>query len=178
VFNYEYRFFLLGYLVYAYFILQKDFKKTSGFVKQKILHVIGTFSLFLLNVTSFRYLYHLIVNFQDYYQRSKPTWLGTAAPELNIFIILISNILGVVILASVFGLLNRRNSARKLTIRIIPYAVLTSLPGLYDLYLRQSEILVQILAIVLIVFFILIHIVLFLIYNSKKMSEFFVSKKE
>ena len=66
-------FFLLGYLVYAYFILQKDFKKTSGFVKQKILHVIGTFSLFLLNVTSFRYLYHLIVNFQDYYQRSKPT---------------------------------------------------------------------------------------------------------
>lgn len=171
-------FFFLGYLVYAYLILQKDFRKTSGFTKQKILHVIGTFSLFLLNVTSFRYLYHLIVNFQDYYQKSKATWLGTIVPELNIFVILISNILGVVLLVSVFLLLNRRNPVRKFTIRIIPFAVLTSFPGFYDLYLRQSEIIDQILVIVLIVFFVLIYLGLFLIYNSKNMSEFFVSKLE
>lgn len=170
--------FILGYILYSYLVLRKDFSKTEGFLRQKVLHVIGTFLLFSFNITSFRYLFHLSGNFLEFYEKSKETSFGIIAPEFNFIVILISNILGVVLFVLVFSLLNRRKSARKLVVRIIPFAVLTSLPSLYELYLNQSEELIRVLALVFISIFILVYAGLFMIYQNKNMKEFFTTKQE
>ena len=133
--------------------------------------------MFSINITSFSYLYHLAGNFLEFYEKSKKTSFGIIAPEINFIVILISNILGVTLFILVFSLLNRRESARKVVVRILPFAVLTSLPSLYELYLHQDDELTRVLALFLIIIFILIYSFLFFIYRNKSMKNFFLKRK-
>ncbi|NMC58439.1 MAG: hypothetical protein GYA51_03490 [Candidatus Methanofastidiosa archaeon] len=164
------------FIIIGIMFLYRDFKSTSGFVKQKILHLLIIIFLLYVYRDSIRYILNFLGNFTDYFNKSY-VQAGILSPLINFLVNLISNLLGSVLFISAIGLLVRNEYFRKVVIQIMPFVIILNIPGLYIGYLGQStDLSKKVFLIVSIVIFI-IYILIYLLYRSELMKEFFAAKK-
>lgn len=169
--------FYTGLFVLAVWSLFRDFKKTPGFVSEKIQHVIFIFFLFTTNATAFRIFFEFIRNYATYAERSMTAQLEYMPVFLSFSLSLFSSMLGVLVYVLCFALLARADFARKALIWAIPFYIVTMLPSLHLAFRNRVDSENGFLAFVVVGSFLAFYAVIFFVYKGVKMKRFFYAKK-
>lgn len=162
-------------ILFFVFILVYDYASTRGYIKAKILHFIALAFLIYNHLSCFHWLVWVIIypSMQD----KLNIQVGVIDGELNFIQNIIFIVLGVVILFSVIGMLNRKDSYRRILVRVLPFVIPSSAIAFY-INCKQSRLMLDDYVILLIGFIVyaMIYLSIFFLYRSKLMVEFFKAK--
>lgn len=169
--------FYISLLIIAAWSLHKDYRKTHGFLPQKIQHVFIIFFLFVTNIDAFNTFFSFIRNYKSFSEWSMTAQLEYMPIALSFMLTLVLRILAMSIYVLSFTLLVRADFARITLIWIIPFYILTMLPSLHLAYLNSFNSEAGSLAFGVVASFLAIYAIIFFVYKGEKMKRFFHAKK-
>jgi len=157
------------------FMLAFDYASTRGYIKAKILHFIALTFLIYNHLSCFQWLVWVII--YPSMQEKINIQVGVIGGELNFFQNIIFIVLGVVILFSVFGMLNRKDSYRRILVRVLPFVIPSSAIAFY-INCKQHGLMLDDYVLLLIGFIVyaILYLSIIFLYRSKLMVEFFKAK--
>jgi len=157
--------------LFAVWTLHKDFKKTPGFVSQKIQHVFFIFFLFTSNIDAFKAFFAFIRNWSILdnleYLPFTLSFVFTVSIKLMALLVYVLS----------FALLVRADFARKIIVWIIPIYILNKLMLVYNVFISIHNIETGAKIIWVAILFLTIYAVIFFVYKGEKMKRFFHAKK-
>jgi len=163
------------FILFFAFILVFDFASSRGYIKAKALHLIALAFLLYNHLSCFQWLVW-IIRYPSVREKLNGK-VGVISGELNFIQNVLFLVLGVVIVISVFGMLNRKDSYRRMLVRVLPFVIPSGAISYY-VKCKQHEIMLNDYVLLLIGFivFAALYLSIFLLYRSKLMVEFFKAK--
>jgi hypothetical protein len=170
---------LIFIILFIIITINKDFKKSKGFLKQKILYSICLFILFFFCNHSVKLLLfifnykHFALFYNKYFIQ---VWIFP--PAITLTINFISIFLGSILFIFAWVLQARNESIRNIIVKIIPLYIITEIPSYYLYYIQQPTELAKSIYFILGSIYILIFLSISILYRSKFMRVFFDEKKK
>lgn len=167
--------FTVFFILFFCIIIVYDFSKTKGYIKAKILHVISLTFLFYNHLSCFQWL-AWIIRYSEM-QEKLTRQVGIISRELNFVQNVVYIVLGVVIMISVFGMLNRNDFYRRTLIKVLPFIIPSGAISFYTGYTQHGPNLNDYVVLTIgFIVFTLLYLGIFFLYRSKFMIDFFEQK--